>query len=179
VPTVWRHLRDVLIVCRRLCHETKPPKVETDISRSREERDPDRFLTLRNDVFQYKGACNIRSSNSTGVRPLYASHSAPRPRQGEGAARHHRQRWARVKAGAKPVKDVDTKPGTEWLKPALIGRVQQRKGEVSLGHCRRSLPRAYRRSGWRLPQSTECPTSSVPKAAHPGRWPRTAPRSGR
>ena len=32
--------------------------------------------------------------------------------------------WARVKAGAKPVRGVAAKPGTEWLKPGLIGRVR-------------------------------------------------------
>ena len=43
--------------------------------------------------------------------------------------------WARVKAGAKPVKGVEAKPGTEWLKPGLIGRVRHLKGEETLRHA--------------------------------------------
>jgi bifunctional non-homologous end joining protein LigD len=43
--------------------------------------------------------------------------------------------WARVKAGAKAVKGVDAKPGTEWLKPGLIGRVRRLKGKEKLRHA--------------------------------------------
>lgn len=43
--------------------------------------------------------------------------------------------WARVQKGAKPVKGVQAKPGTEWLKPGLIGRVRHLKGEETLRHA--------------------------------------------
>ena len=43
--------------------------------------------------------------------------------------------WKRVKAGAKPVAGVAAKPGTEWLKPGLIGRVRHLKGEETLRHA--------------------------------------------
>jgi DNA ligase D-like protein (predicted ligase) len=45
------------------------------------------------------------------------------------------QLWKRVKAGARPVKGVDAKPGTEWLKPGLLGRVRHLKGEETLRHA--------------------------------------------
>ena len=48
--------------------------------------------------------------------------------------------WSRVKSGAKPVKGVDAKPGTEWLKPGMLGRVRHLKGEEILRHA--SLPEA-------------------------------------
>jgi ATP-dependent DNA ligase len=43
--------------------------------------------------------------------------------------------WARVQAKAKPVKGVTVKPGAEWLKPGLIGRVRHLKGEQQLRHA--------------------------------------------
>jgi bifunctional non-homologous end joining protein LigD len=44
--------------------------------------------------------------------------------------------WARLqKAKGKPVKGVDAKPGTEWVKPGLIGRVRHLKGEEKLRHA--------------------------------------------
>jgi ATP-dependent DNA ligase len=43
--------------------------------------------------------------------------------------------WQRVKAGARPVKGVEAKPGTEWLKPGLLGRVRHLKGEEMLRHA--------------------------------------------
>jgi ATP-dependent DNA ligase len=43
--------------------------------------------------------------------------------------------WSRVKASAKPVKGVEAKPGTEWVKPGLIGRVRHLKGEDKLRHA--------------------------------------------
>jgi ATP-dependent DNA ligase len=43
--------------------------------------------------------------------------------------------WKHVKAGAKPVKGVEAKPGTEWLKPGVIGRVRHLKGEQTLRHA--------------------------------------------
>jgi ATP-dependent DNA ligase len=43
--------------------------------------------------------------------------------------------WARVQAKAKPVKGVTVKPGAEWLKPGLIGRVRHLKGEQLLRHA--------------------------------------------
>jgi hypothetical protein len=43
--------------------------------------------------------------------------------------------WSRVKANAKPVKGVEAKPGTEWLKPGVIGRVRHVKGEETLRHA--------------------------------------------
>lgn len=52
------------------------------------------------------------------------------------ANREIRERlWSRVKAGAKPVKGVAAKPGTEWLKPGLIARVRYLKGEQTLRHA--------------------------------------------
>jgi ATP-dependent DNA ligase len=47
--------------------------------------------------------------------------------------------WSRVRANAKPVKGVEAKPGTEWLKPGLVARVRYLKGEQRFGtpHCRR------------------------------------------
>ena len=42
--------------------------------------------------------------------------------------------WARVQAKAQPLKGVKVKPGTEWLKPGLIGRVRHLKGEQQLRH---------------------------------------------
>jgi DNA ligase D-like protein (predicted ligase) len=43
--------------------------------------------------------------------------------------------WARVQAKAAPLKGVKVKPGTEWLKPGLIGRVRHLKGEQLLRHA--------------------------------------------
>jgi bifunctional non-homologous end joining protein LigD len=44
--------------------------------------------------------------------------------------------WARVqKAKGKPVKGVDAKPGTVWVKPGIIGRVKHLKGEEKLRHA--------------------------------------------
>jgi bifunctional non-homologous end joining protein LigD len=44
--------------------------------------------------------------------------------------------WARVqKAKGKPVKGVDAKPGTVWVKPGIIGRVRHLKGEGKLRHA--------------------------------------------
>ena len=43
--------------------------------------------------------------------------------------------WARVQAKAKPVKGMTAKPGTQWLKPGLIGRVRHLKGEQELRHA--------------------------------------------
>jgi DNA ligase D-like protein (predicted ligase) len=43
--------------------------------------------------------------------------------------------WSRVRANAKPVKGVEAKPGTEWLKPGLIARVRYLKGEQTLRHA--------------------------------------------
>jgi DNA ligase D-like protein (predicted ligase) len=44
--------------------------------------------------------------------------------------------WARVqKAKGKPVKGVDAKPGTVWVKPGIIGRVRHLKGEEKLRHA--------------------------------------------
>ena len=43
--------------------------------------------------------------------------------------------WARVHAKAKPLKGIQVKPGTEWLKPGLIGRVRHLKGEQQLRHA--------------------------------------------
>ena len=43
--------------------------------------------------------------------------------------------WKLVKAGARPVKGVEAKPGTEWLKPGLLGRVRHLKGEDTLRHA--------------------------------------------
>ena len=42
--------------------------------------------------------------------------------------------------GARPgqapaVKGVKAKPGTEWLKPGLVGRVRHLKGEQQLRHA--------------------------------------------
>jgi bifunctional non-homologous end joining protein LigD len=44
--------------------------------------------------------------------------------------------WARVQAKqGKPVKGVDAKPGTIWVKPGIIGRVKHLKGEEKLRHA--------------------------------------------
>ena len=43
--------------------------------------------------------------------------------------------WARVNAKAKPLKGVKVKPGTQWLKPGLVGRVRHLKGEQLLRHA--------------------------------------------
>ena len=43
--------------------------------------------------------------------------------------------WARVNARAKPLKGVKVKPGTQWLKPGLIGRVRHLTGEQLLRHA--------------------------------------------
>jgi bifunctional non-homologous end joining protein LigD len=43
--------------------------------------------------------------------------------------------WSRVRAGAKPAKGVEAKPGTQWLKPGLIVRVRYLKGEQTLRHA--------------------------------------------
>ena len=44
--------------------------------------------------------------------------------------------WKRVqKAKGRPVKGVEAKPGTEWLKPGVIGRVRHLKGEDTLRHA--------------------------------------------
>ena len=39
------------------------------------------------------------------------------------------------KAKGKPVKGVDAKPGTEWVKPGLIGRIRHLKGEEKPRHA--------------------------------------------
>jgi hypothetical protein len=55
---------------------------------------------------------------------------------GQRKSRNARALWAKVQATkGKPVKDVDAKPGTEWLKPGLIGRVRHLKGEEKLRHA--------------------------------------------
>jgi len=36
---------------------------------------------------------------------------------------------------AKPVKDIDAKPSTEWMKPGLIGRVRHLKGAEKVRHA--------------------------------------------
>jgi bifunctional non-homologous end joining protein LigD len=43
--------------------------------------------------------------------------------------------WARVRANAQPLKGVRITPGTEWLKPGLVGRVRHLKGEQQLRHA--------------------------------------------
>ncbi len=43
--------------------------------------------------------------------------------------------WARVQVKAKPLEGVKVKPGTQWLKPGLIGRVRHLKGEQLLRHA--------------------------------------------
>ena len=43
--------------------------------------------------------------------------------------------WARVNAKAKPLKGVKVKPGAQWLKPGLVGRVRHLKGEQLLRHA--------------------------------------------
>lgn len=43
--------------------------------------------------------------------------------------------WARIRADAKPVKGVDAKPGTEWLKPGLTATVRHLRGEDKLRHA--------------------------------------------
>jgi len=41
----------------------------------------------------------------------------------------------RVNAKAKPLKGIKVKPGTQWLKPALIGRARHLKAEQLLRHA--------------------------------------------
>jgi DNA ligase D-like protein (predicted ligase) len=44
--------------------------------------------------------------------------------------------WARVQAKkGKPVEGVDAKPGTQWMKPGLVGKVRHLKGEQKLRHA--------------------------------------------
>ena len=43
--------------------------------------------------------------------------------------------WSRVRANAKPVKGVEAKQGTEWLKPGLSARVRYLRGEEKLRHA--------------------------------------------
>lgn len=43
--------------------------------------------------------------------------------------------WARVQASAKAPKGVKEKPGTQWLKPGLLGRVKHLRGEDELRHA--------------------------------------------
>jgi ATP-dependent DNA ligase len=43
--------------------------------------------------------------------------------------------WARVQAKAKAPKGIKAKPGTEWLKPGLVGLVRHLKGEQQLRHA--------------------------------------------
>ena len=43
--------------------------------------------------------------------------------------------WSRVNAKAKPLQGVKVKPGTQWLKPGLVGRVRLLKGEQLLRHA--------------------------------------------
>jgi ATP-dependent DNA ligase len=43
--------------------------------------------------------------------------------------------WARVKAKVPAVKGVKAKPGTEWLKPGLVGKVRHLNGEQQLRHA--------------------------------------------
>ena len=43
--------------------------------------------------------------------------------------------WARVNAKAEPLRGVKVKPGTQWLKPGLVGRVRHVKGEQLLRHA--------------------------------------------
>ena len=38
-------------------------------------------------------------------------------------------------AKAKPLQGVKVKPGTQWLKPGLVGRVRHLKGEQLLRHA--------------------------------------------
>ena len=38
-------------------------------------------------------------------------------------------------AKAKPLKGIKVKPGTQWLKPGLVGRVRHLKGEQLLRHA--------------------------------------------
>ena len=48
----------------------------------------------------------------------------------------HERLWQRIqKAKGKPVKGVEAKLGTAWLKPGLIGRVRHLKGEQTLRHA--------------------------------------------
>jgi len=51
--------------------------------------------------------------------------------------REQRERlWARVQAKAGPIpKGMEPKPGAEWLKPGLVGRVKHLKGEEKLRHA--------------------------------------------
>ena len=46
-----------------------------------------------------------------------------------------RRLWAHVNAKAKALKGVKVKPGTQWLKPGLVGRVRHLKGEQLLRHA--------------------------------------------
>ena len=74
-------------------------------------------------------------------RPAIAYMVTPGERRYVGGAiinltdRMRERLWKRVKAGAKPVAGVAAKPGTEWLKPGLIGRVRHLKGEETLRHA--------------------------------------------
>ena len=43
--------------------------------------------------------------------------------------------WARVNARAKPLKEVQVKPGASGGKPGLVGRVRHLKGEQQLRHA--------------------------------------------
>src|SRR6185295_11004170 len=43
--------------------------------------------------------------------------------------------WSRVNSRAKPLKGVKVKPGTQWLRPGLVGRVRHLKGEQQLRHA--------------------------------------------
>ena len=45
------------------------------------------------------------------------------------------QLWSRINAKAKPLKGVKVKPGAQWLKPGLVGRVRHLKGEQLLRHA--------------------------------------------
>ena len=40
-----------------------------------------------------------------------------------------------MNAKAKPLKGVTAKPGAEWLKPGMVGRVRHLKGEQLLRHA--------------------------------------------
>ena len=43
--------------------------------------------------------------------------------------------WSRVQAEALEPKGIKAKPGTEWLKPGLVGKVRHLKGEQQLRHA--------------------------------------------
>jgi hypothetical protein len=43
--------------------------------------------------------------------------------------------WSRVNTKAKPLQGVRFKPGTQWLRPGLVGRVRHLKGEELLRHA--------------------------------------------